>query len=51
MIEFSKDAVEELHRELLSCEVVEGPPELRELVEELWPDLLHKLKPPRELMH
>jgi len=31
--------------------VVEGPPELRNIVAEYWPHLLHKVKPPRELMH
>lgn len=51
MKEFNVSAVEELHRELLDHDVVDGPPELKELVEELWPDLLHKVKPPRWEMH
>lgn len=45
------EEIDELHDELLECDVVEGPPELKELVEEFWPELLHKLKPPREQMH
>jgi hypothetical protein len=33
------------------AELIEGPDELYEIVAELWPELLHKLKPPRALMH
>jgi len=51
MKEFDLDVVEEIHQDLLDHDVVDGPPELKELVEELWPELLHKVKPPRELMH
>ena len=36
---------------LLAADVVEGAPELREIVEELWPELLHKVKPPLSSMH
>ena len=36
---------------LLSNEVVDGPPELRAIVARLWPELLHKVKPPRSEMH
>lgn len=36
---------------LLEADVVEGAPELREIVEELWPELLHKVKPPLSSMH
>jgi hypothetical protein len=36
---------------LAENDVVTGPPLLRKLVEVLWPEHLHKVKPPRELMH
>jgi hypothetical protein len=36
---------------LIDADVLEGAPELREIVEELWPELLHKVKPPRSEMH
>jgi hypothetical protein len=45
------DNVDEIFEFLQDAEVVEGPPELYALVAELWPDLLHKVKPPIELMH
>jgi hypothetical protein len=32
-------------------EVVSGGDELYAIVAELWPELLHKVKPPRSLMH
>jgi hypothetical protein len=41
--EFDLDAI---HEVLVENEVVEGPEELYLLVSELWPDLLHKVKPP-----
>ncbi len=33
------------------AEIVEGPEELYAIVAELWPELLHKVKPPRARMH
>jgi hypothetical protein len=42
---------EEILDFLLDADVVEGAPELREIVEELWPELLHKVKPPLSEMH
>lgn len=51
MKEFDLDVVEEIHQDLLNNDVVDGPPELKELAEELWPELLHKVKPARALMH
>jgi hypothetical protein len=42
---------ERIRLALLENEVVTGPPLLMRVVEELWPDLVHKVKPPRELMH
>lgn len=43
--------LEELHETLLEADVVDGPPGLRDLVEELWPELVHKVKPPVSEMH
>jgi hypothetical protein len=43
--------LEGIHEFMLDAEVVDGPPELREIVAELWPELLHKVKPPRSEMH
>ena len=33
------------------ADIVEGPEELYAMVAALWPNLLHKVKPPRSLMH
>ena len=43
--------LEQILDSLLDADVVEGAPELREVVEELWPELLHKVKPPLSSMH
>jgi hypothetical protein len=43
--------LDEIHDFLVNAEVVEGPPEFREIVAKLWPELLHKVKPPRSEMH
>ena len=32
-------------------DIIEGPQELYGIVAELWPQHLHKIKPPRGLMH
>jgi hypothetical protein len=40
-----------LHDFIENAEIVEGSDELYELVNKLWPELVHKLKPPRALMH
>ncbi len=50
-IEVQVEALDELHEALLKADVVEDSPGLRELVEEYWPELLHKIKPPRSNMH
>jgi hypothetical protein len=42
---------QELHDFIENAEMVEGSDELYELVSKLWPELLHKVKPPRALMH
>ena len=49
--EYNADELAQIYAELLESDVVEGPPDLREIVEEFWPDLLHKVKPPRSKMH
>jgi hypothetical protein len=49
--EVETDSLDEIYEFLESAEVVEGPPGFRELVAELWPELLHKVKPPRSEMH
>jgi hypothetical protein len=45
------DDLEGIYEYLRPREVVDGPDELRHIVEENWPELLHKLKPPRHRMH
>jgi uncharacterized protein YgbK (DUF1537 family) len=45
------DDLEQMHELLLEADVVEGPPGLREILAEMWPELLHKVKPPVSEMH
>jgi hypothetical protein len=45
------DDLDEIYDVLVSAEFVEGPPEFREIVAKLWPELLHKVKPPISEMH
>jgi hypothetical protein len=45
------DEIENIRIALAENDVVTGPPLLRQLVETLWPEHLHKVKPPRGLMH
>ena len=42
---------QELYDFIENADMVEGSDELYELVSKLWPELLHKVKPPRALMH
>ena len=42
---------QEIHDFLEDADVVDGPAELRFIVAELWPELLHKVKPPLSEMH
>jgi hypothetical protein len=49
--ELDPDDLEGIHEYLMGSEVVDGPDELRMIVEENWPELLHKIKPPRSRMH
>jgi hypothetical protein len=51
-IDLTTDAeLDELREFLVEADVVEGPSVFRELVAQLWPELLHKVKPPRSEMH
>jgi hypothetical protein len=50
-IELDADDLQEVYDFLVDADVVEGPPLLREIVAELWPELLHKVKPPISEMH
>jgi hypothetical protein len=45
------DGLDEIHAFIVSAEFVDGPDELYAMVSDLWPNLLHKIKPPRHLMH
>jgi len=49
--ELVTDDIEGIHQFIHDAEIVEGPDELWEIVSQLWPELLHKIKPPRALMH
>jgi hypothetical protein len=48
---FSSDDLKGIRDFIKDAEIVEGSDELYAIVSELWPDLLHKVKPPRGLMH
>jgi hypothetical protein len=48
---FDMDDPQSIHDFIQEADVVEGPQELYEMVAELWPELLSKVKPPREMMH
>jgi len=50
-VELDTDDLTEMYDFLVNAEVVEGPPGFREIVAELWPQLLHKVKPPISEMH
>jgi hypothetical protein len=50
-LEIDVDDFNEVYDFLVNADVVEGPPVLREIVAELWPELLHKVKPPISEMH
>ena len=43
--------LEQIRQFVDAHDLVELPDEYYYMVEALWPDLLHKVKPPRELMH
>jgi hypothetical protein len=43
--------IQGIHDFIVDADIVEGPEELYAIVAELWPNLLHKVKPPRSVMH
>ena len=43
--------VQEIQDFIRDADIVEGPDDLWPMVAELWPELLHKVKPPRSMMH
>ena len=47
----SEEELEHVRQLIIAHDVIDGPPPLFYLVAQLWPELLHKIKPPRELMH
>ena len=49
--ELAADDLQGIYDFIADAEVVAGPDELYTIVSELWPELLHKVKPPRSLMH
>jgi hypothetical protein len=48
---FDIDDLEGIHEYLMAADVVQVSDELRLIIEEYWPELTHKLQPPRERMH
>jgi hypothetical protein len=46
-----QDALEQIRQFVDAHDLVELPDEYYYMVEAFWPELLHKVKPPRELMH
>jgi hypothetical protein len=50
-MELASEEIQKIYKIILEHDVVDGPPELREVVAKLWPELLHKVKPPRSEMH
>jgi len=49
--EIAEDDIQGIHDFIEDADIVEGPDELYAIVSQLWPELLHKVKPPRALMH
>jgi hypothetical protein len=49
--ELAEDDIQGIHDFIADADIVDGPDELYAIVSELWPELLHKVKPPRGLMH
>ena len=45
------DKLEQIRQFIIEHDIVEVPPMVYRFVEALWPDLLHKVKPPLEMMH
>jgi hypothetical protein len=45
------DELDEIYEFLVNADVIDGPPGFRDTIAELWPDLHHKLKPPKSEVH
>ena len=50
-VTFDPDDLEGIYAYLQDMEVVQASDDFRIIVEENWPELMHKLKPPRSRMH
>jgi hypothetical protein len=48
---FDPDDLDGIYEYLMSADAVQATEEMRALVAERWPELLHKLVPPREKLH
>jgi hypothetical protein len=49
--DLAEDDIQSIHDFIADADLVAGPDELYAIVQVLWPELLHKVKPPRSLMH
>ena len=49
--EIPEDDLQGIHDFIADADIVEGPDTLYALVAEAWPELLHKVKPPKALMN
>ena len=47
--EIAADDIQGIHDFIAEADIVSGPDELYVIVQELWPELLHKVKPPRSM--
>jgi hypothetical protein len=45
------EQLEEIRRFLIEHDLVEVPPPMYDVIGVLWPEVLHKVIPPRERMH
>jgi hypothetical protein len=48
---FDADDLEGIYAYLQTMEVVQASDDFRHIVEDNWPELMHKIKPPRSQMH
>jgi len=48
---FDPDDLEGIYRYLQSAEAIHVSDEMRFIIETYWPELVHKLVPPRERLH
>ena len=47
----AQDDIQGIYNFIKDGDIIDGPDELYAIVAEHWPHLLHKIKPPRRLMH